>query len=103
MTVLVVGSVALDSVEGRGTTVRVTLPREVVYSIVAYLKRHRRETSPRAIRFELEPGRIPRIVLEPWELPINTHGCAPYAGPPTPPIRSSFPPAGSTRREHFIA
>ena len=53
---------------------RVTLSREGVYDILAFLKRHRARQSPRAIRFELEPGRPVAIVLEPWERRIVLHG-----------------------------
>src|SRR5688572_7167205 len=65
---------------------RVPLSREAVYSICAYLRRHRREHSPRAIRFELIPGEVPRIFLEPWQIAIPSYGER-YDGPPTPPIR----------------
>ena len=66
--------------------VAVPLSRETVYSILAYLKRHRRETSPRALRFELVPGKAPVVVLEPWEVRIVSHGTI-YHGPPAEPIR----------------
>ncbi len=46
---------------------RVSLSRDTVYSVLAWLKRHRPRTSPRAMRFELLPDRPPAIVLEPWE------------------------------------
>src|SRR3954452_13208927 len=36
---------------------RVPISREGLYNILAWLKRHRARRSPRAIRFELEPGR----------------------------------------------
>lgn len=65
---------------------RVSLSREALYSILAWHKRHRAKASPRAIRFELTPGAAPRIVLEPWEQPIISHGTK-YDGPPTEPIR----------------
>jgi hypothetical protein len=45
---------------------RVPIGREGLYNILAHLKRHRAKKSPRAIRFELEPGRPPWAVLEPW-------------------------------------
>ncbi len=67
-------------------TVRVNLGREAVYSILAWLKRHRSERSPRGVRFELEQDRPPRIVLDPWEQTITSHGTK-YDGPPTEPIR----------------
>lgn len=45
---------------------KVTLDRECVYSVLAHLKRHKARKSPRALRFELNPGRPPVVVLEPW-------------------------------------
>jgi hypothetical protein len=66
-----------------GMTVR--LARETVYSLLAWIKRHKARTSPRAIRFELSPGRPPRIILEPWEISITDPGN--YDGPPTAPVR----------------
>jgi len=65
---------------------RVTLTREAVYSVLAYLRRHRREHSPRALRFELVEGREPVLVLEPWEVRIPVHGVV-YDGPSCEPIR----------------
>ena len=67
-------------------TQRVTLGRETVYSILAFLKRHKPAKSPRAMRFELVAGRPPRIVLEPWEQAIETQG-PPWDGPAIEPIR----------------
>jgi hypothetical protein len=46
---------------------RVPVSREGLYNVLAWLKRHRAARSPRAIRFELEPGRPVALVLEPWE------------------------------------
>ncbi|MEM9827199.1 MAG: metal-binding protein [Planctomycetota bacterium] len=55
-----------------------TLPTRVVrlsvssvYSILAFLRRHKARTSPRAIRFEVGAKGFPRIVLEPWEQVID--------------------------------
>lgn len=45
---------------------KVPLDRETVYSILAFLKRHKAKRSPRALRFELAPGRPPEIELEPF-------------------------------------
>jgi len=64
----------------------VTLSREAVYSALAFLKRHKAKSSPRAVRFELVPGTAPTIVLEPWEQRIVSHGTT-YDGPATEPIR----------------
>ncbi len=53
---------------------RVDLPVEAVYSILAYLKRHREKSGPRSIRFVLTPGKAPKIVLDPWGIEIQTRG-----------------------------
>jgi hypothetical protein len=65
---------------------RVSLSREAVYSVLAFLKRHKAKKSPRAVRFELLPDKSPVIVLEPWEQRIESHGTQ-YDGPSTEPIR----------------
>jgi hypothetical protein len=65
---------------------RVTLSRDAVYSVLAWMKRHRARTSPRAMRFELLPDKPPTIVLEPWEQRIISHGTK-YDGPSCEPIR----------------
>jgi hypothetical protein len=67
-------------------TTRVTLTREAVYSLLAFLKRNIARKSPRALRFELEPGKPARMVLEPWEKPFEVFGPL-YTGPETQPIR----------------
>lgn len=58
---------------------RVPVSREGLYGVLAWLKRHRAARSPRAVRFELEPGQPVTLVLEPWERRIVLHG-TPYAG-----------------------
>jgi hypothetical protein len=45
----------------------VSLSREALYNVIAWLKRHRAKRSPRAIRFELSPGKPVQLVLEPWD------------------------------------
>jgi hypothetical protein len=64
----------------------VSLSREAVYSIIAWLKRHKPNRSPRAMRFELLEGKPPQIVLEPWEKRIVSHATT-YNGPPSEPVR----------------
>ena len=66
--------------------ITVTLSRDAVYSALAFFKRHRAKKSPRAVRFELLPGKPPAIVLEPWEQRIVSYGTT-YDGPPIEPIR----------------
>lgn len=65
---------------------RVSLDRASVYSLLAFLRRNRARTSPRAIRFELPPGEAPTLVVEPSETRITSHGTT-YEGPAAAPIR----------------
>src|SRR5262249_4850581 len=58
---------------------RVPVSREGLYNVLAWLKRHRAARSPRAVRFELDPGKPVAIVLEPWEKRIVLHDTT-YAG-----------------------
>ncbi len=58
---------------------RVPVSREGLYSLVAFLKTHKAKASPRAVRFELDPGQPVRIVLEPWNQEIALHD-TPYPG-----------------------
>ena len=65
---------------------RVSLDRETVYSLLAFLRRHRARRSPRAVRFELRPGRAPALVLEPTETRLVSHSTR-YDGPDIGPTR----------------
>ncbi|SIN69531.1 hypothetical protein SAMN05444166_0184 [Singulisphaera sp. GP187] len=65
---------------------RVSISREGLYSVLAFLKRHRASRSPRAVRFELIPGQPVAIILEPWERRIVLHS-HPYDGPRSEVIR----------------
>lgn len=65
---------------------KVPISREGLYSVLAFLRRHRAAKSPRAVRFELQPGRPVAIVLEPWERRIVLHS-SPYDGPRSETIR----------------
>ena len=65
---------------------RVRLSREGLYNVLAFLGRHRASRSPRAVRFELEPGRPVALVLEPWEERIVLHD-RPHDGPKAESIR----------------
>ncbi|MFN4259102.1 MAG: hypothetical protein ACK4RK_07370 [Gemmataceae bacterium] len=66
---------------------RVPVSREGLYNVLAWLKHHRARRSPRALRFELEPGQPVKLVLEPWEKAIVLHDM-PYPGPRTQTIRA---------------
>jgi hypothetical protein len=66
---------------------RVPISRDGLYGVLAWLKRHKAAKSPRAVRFELDPGKPVNIVLEPWEQRIVLHD-APYTGPRSETIRT---------------
>jgi len=57
----------------------VPMSREGIYNLLSYLKRHKTRKSPRAVRFELVPGRPVRVVLEPFEVGVTLHD-KPYKG-----------------------
>ena len=65
---------------------KVTLSIDAVYSLLAWLKRHREKSGPRAIRFELQDGQAPRLVLEPWNTIIDNAGPI-FRGGSTQPVR----------------
>lgn len=65
---------------------RVMLSRESVYSLLAWLRRHKADRSPRALRFEIAEGRAPELVLEPWEQRIIDRA-APLCSQSMEPIR----------------
>ncbi len=63
---------------------KVTLSIDAVYSLLAWLKRHREKNGPRAIRFELQDGHAPRLVLEPWNTTVDNAGPVFHGGSPQP-------------------
>jgi len=58
---------------------RVPLSRETLYNLLSYLKRNKARKSPRAVRFDLNPGQPVKIILEPFEQVIVGHD-TPYTG-----------------------
>lgn len=70
---------------------RVELPVETVYSILAYLRRHREKTGPRSLRFQLTPGKPPTIVLDPWGVAVTSHGPSIDDGMLLPGVSASGP------------
>jgi hypothetical protein len=50
-----------------------------LYNVLLTLRMHRAKKSPRALRYELVPGLVPRIVLEPWDLVLESTS-GPYRG-----------------------
>ncbi len=57
----------------------VELSPDVVYSILATLKRKREKTGPRSLKFQLSPGKAPVVVMEPWGTALQSRGAA-YVG-----------------------
>ena len=53
---------------------KVVLPVEAIYSVLAFLRRHRERTGPRSLRFQLMPGAAPVLVLDPWGASIVCRG-----------------------------
>jgi hypothetical protein len=51
---------------------RVELSVDVVYSLLAWLKRHREKTGPRSLRLRLSPGAAPVVVIDPWGVELRS-------------------------------
>ncbi len=58
---------------------RVELSTDVVYSLLAYLKRHREKTGPRSLLFKLVPGQPAQVTVEPFGVTLTSRG-RPYQG-----------------------
>jgi len=52
-----------------------------LYNALFVLRTRKAKNPPRGLRFELVPGRAPRLILEPWEIVIEAHGPA-FRGAP---------------------
>ncbi len=52
-----------------------------LYNALFVLRTRKAKKPPRGLRFELVPGKPPRLLLEPWEILLEAHG-PPYEGPP---------------------
>lgn len=50
-----------------------------LYNVLLVLRLHKPKKSPRALRYELVPGLVPRVVLEPWDRVIESSS-EPYRG-----------------------
>lgn len=59
-----------------------------LFNVCRYLRRRKPKVSPRALRYEFEPGKRGRIVLEPWEHAIELDGVPVYEGPKPVSIRT---------------
>ena len=52
-----------------------------LYNVCRFLRRRKARSSPRALRYELTPGKRVRVVLEPWEHVIELTETAGFDGP----------------------
>jgi hypothetical protein len=59
-----------------------------LFNLCRFLRRHKARVSPRAMRFELVPGRRVKVVMEPWEHVIELSATAVYEGPKALSIRT---------------
>ncbi len=59
-----------------------------LYNLCRFLKRHKARTSPRAMRWELVPGKRARVVFEPWEEAVEMGASAVFDGPKPVTIRT---------------
>lgn len=67
---------------------RVRLEAVDLYNLCRFLKRHRAKVSPRAMRFELTPGRPTRVVFEPWDVAFTLSPGSAYDGPEAVTVRT---------------
>lgn len=59
-----------------------------LFNIIKFLRRHRAKTSPRALRWELNPGQPTRVIFEPWESEIRLSPESEFAGAKSQTIRT---------------
>jgi hypothetical protein len=59
---------------------RAELSVDVVYSLLAWLKRHREKAGPRCLRLRLSPGARPTLAIDPWGVELPSSGAV-YDGP----------------------
>lgn len=59
-----------------------------LYNITRYLQRRKAKTSPRALRYELEPGKPVRVVFEPWEHSITLSPLSKFTGAKAQSVRT---------------
>lgn len=59
-----------------------------LYNLCRFLRRHKAKVSPRAMRWELVPGKRARVVFEPWETAVELGQSAVFDGPKAVTIRT---------------
>jgi hypothetical protein len=81
------GFLQVQSTMTMGLT-RVRLSPIDVFNILRFLRRKRARVSPRALRYELVPGKPARVVLEPWEHAIELSEASVFEGPKPTTVRT---------------
>jgi hypothetical protein len=81
------GFLQVQSTMAMGLT-RLRLAPIDVYSILRALRRRKARTSPRALRYELVPGKRVKVVLEPWEDALELSPASLYEGDKPKTIRT---------------
>lgn len=81
------GFLQVHSTMSLGMT-RLRLEPVDLYNLMRFLKRHRAKASPRAMRWELDPGKPVRVVMEPWEHAIELSPATVYDGAKKASIRT---------------
>lgn len=66
----------IGAAERKGGHLAIELDVPTVYSLLAYLKRHREKAGPRSLVFELRRGKPPAIRIEPFGVRLESHGRA---------------------------
>jgi hypothetical protein len=59
-----------------------------LFNICRFLRRHKAKKSPRAMRYELTPGKPVKVVFEPWEVTLELSPCSRFDGPKPMSIRT---------------
>lgn len=81
------GFLQVNALMSMGLTRLRLLPIDV-FNIVRFLRRHRAKSSPRALRWELTPGKPARLVFEPWNHAIVLSPASVYEGDKETTIRT---------------
>lgn len=83
----VMGFLQVHSVMALGLT-RFRMAPVDLYNVIRFLRRHKAKASPRALRYELEPGRRVRAVIEPWDYAIELSPVSVFEGPKPMTVRT---------------
>jgi hypothetical protein len=59
-----------------------------LFNLLRFLRRHKARVSPRALRYELVPGKRVRVVFEPWEEVLEFGRCSAWDGPKAMSVRT---------------